>query len=387
MKTLLSILKFVLALFGGCAIGLILGGVGVVCFTDTSLREYIGRFGDIALGEAGLAALVGVAAFIVSICIVIIAHEAGHLVAGLLSGYKFVSFRVFNFTFVKENDKLKVKKFGVAGTGGQCLLTPPELCEDKIPTFWYNAGGVAAQIILLAIALPFMWIADNPFVKEAVAIFLLADGLMLLNNAIPMKMGGIGNDGYNMLYLRRTPLSIHALVLQLRTNALIQNGVRPRDMPSEWFEWKEDIDWRNALEVPIPLMYASCEIDKGEFEAAYNLFEKLYAHRDEIMGLYVNEIACELVFCAMVTNRLDRAKELLDDKLLKYISAYKGVMSSKQRIECAKALYLDSDRKKAEAIYEALQKREKEYLLRGEVASDLEIMGAILSAQTQSKPE
>jgi len=377
MKTLKTVLKLISGLLVGVVVGLSISAIGIVRFTDITLSEFIGRLGDMALGEAGLAVLTGMCAFLVSLFVIIILHEAGHLVAGLLSGYKFVPFRVFGYVFIKEDGKLRVKKFGVAGTGGQCLLVPPEKPDDEIPTFLYNAGGIMVQILLLLTALPFMWIADSPFMKECIAIFLLFDVLLLLVNAIPAKMGGIGNDGYNMLYLHKNPLSKHSFVLQLRTNALIQSGVRSKDMPSGWFVWKEDIDWENALEVAIPLMFASREIDKGNFEEAYGLFDKLYSRKDKIMGLYVNEIACELAFCAMATNRIDRAKGLLDDKLLKYIDGYKEVMSSKQRILFAKALLVDSDIKKAHEIYESLEARQDEYLLKGEVESDLDIMRRI----------
>ena len=44
-----------------------------------------------------------------------IIHEAGHLVFGLMTGYKFCSFRVASFMWLKENGKLKFKRLMVAG--------------------------------------------------------------------------------------------------------------------------------------------------------------------------------------------------------------------------------------------------------------------------------
>ena len=49
--------------------------------------------------------IAGVLAFILHI----IVHEAGHLFFGLLSGYKFISFRVFDFKMKMENLKLDLK--------------------------------------------------------------------------------------------------------------------------------------------------------------------------------------------------------------------------------------------------------------------------------------
>ena len=42
--------------------------------------------------------------FILSIVLHIIIHEAGHLVMGLLTGYTFLSFRIFSWVLVKQHN-------------------------------------------------------------------------------------------------------------------------------------------------------------------------------------------------------------------------------------------------------------------------------------------
>ena len=44
---------------------------------------------------------------------IIIIHELGHLIFGLLSGYKFSSFRIGNIMLVKTGGKLKFKKLTI----------------------------------------------------------------------------------------------------------------------------------------------------------------------------------------------------------------------------------------------------------------------------------
>ncbi len=376
MKT---VLKMILGLLIGVLAGLILGGGAAVLFTDTTIPEFFEKLRGMAGVEALLAASVGIGAFLLSLLILIPAHEAGHLVCGLLNGYKFVSFRIFNLTFIKIDGKIRIKKFSVAGTGGQCLLTPPELPVEEIPTVLYNAGGVLANILLLIVVLPLFFLDLHPLLKEALVIYCFIDAFMILTNGIPMKLGGISNDGYNILYLRNQSKSKRSLMIQLRSNAMIQEGVRPKDMPDEWFVPDSEINYKNPMEVAVPLMHASRTIDEMEWEKAYKEIEKLYEHKDEIMTLYVNEIACELLFCALVTGRIERANEILDAKLKKYIESYSKVMSSKMRILCAMALYLDNDREKAEKIYKSLKEAQPNYLLQGEVKSDLAIMQSILN--------
>ncbi len=177
-----------------------------------------------------------------------------------------------------------------------------------------------------------------------------------------------------MKLMKKNLQSKQGIVNQLRANALIQNGVRPKDMPKDLFSNPKDIDYKNALEVSIPLMYTSRLIDNKEYEKALAEIEALYSHKDEIMPLYVKEIACELAFLYLRTGNQDEARKLLDKDLRKYIETYRKMMSSKERLLVAIALYLDKDEAKARELYEQFNARKEEYLLQGEVKSDLALI-------------
>ena len=78
---------------------------------------------------------------VIGVVIQIIVHEAGHLVFGLLTGYKFVSFRVFDFKLEKDsNNKFKLRLQHMRGTLGQCLMKPPKYIEGKFRYKLYLAG-------------------------------------------------------------------------------------------------------------------------------------------------------------------------------------------------------------------------------------------------------
>lgn len=377
MNILKSIIKVIGGLLIGVVAGLVIAALGLVCFTDTTFTGFLSKLSSTSFLEAMGAAGFGVLMFALSVAILIPIHEAGHLICGLLSGYRFVSFRIFNLTFIKRNGKLRVKRYSIAGTGGQCLLTPSDLPIEKIPTGLYNIGGVLANIIAMLTVLPLLMVSD-PFVKEAVVIFLVTGLFLVLLNGIPMKIYGAGNDAFNMLALRKSKLAKRGFVEALRANALIQDGVRPKDMPDRWFVVTPEINYSDQLEVSIPMMAASRLIDEMNFHEALTSFEELYSHKDEIIGLFVKEIECELVFLRLVNGKIDKARSLLTTELNKYIETYSNCMSSKQRVLCAVALYIDNDREKGVMIYKNLLRDEKNYLLQGEVKSDLSVMKSIL---------
>lgn len=374
-----QIFKMILGFLAGGAIGLVGATVIVVLFMGVSLEDYLHKLASIEWDEVVVAGLAGVAGLVVAFPLHVIVHEGGHLVCGLLTGYRFVSFRIFNWVLIREAGKLRIKRFSVAGTGGQCLLSPPDLPLDEIPVTWYNLGGVLANMLAVAIAFLFMRWTANPFVEIFLIIFIIIGLFLALMNGIPMTIGGVSNDANNVILLRKDKESKRALMIQLKANALVQQGVRPCEMPEEWFRVEGEVDYKNPLLVNLCNMEASRLLDEERWEEAHSLFAGIYEHKAEIMGLYVKEIACELLFTSLVTQRHEQASQLYDEELKKYIRQFKEVMSSKQRILCAVAYYLENDKAKAMQIYEALQQQQQRYLMQGEVKSDLALMKAFVA--------
>lgn len=373
-----SILKLVASLAVGMAIGLCFASIFIVLFTEMTFTEFWQKFAS-QFSDIWKMMLVGIFSMIAAVVILIIIHEGGHLVAGLLTGYKFVSFRIFNWTFIRINGKLTVKKFAVAGTGGQCLMSPPDVSLDKMPVAWYNLGGIIANLIAALLVLPLLFVDCHTFVTEFALIFLVIDAFLLIVNGIPMKVGGITNDAHNVLYLRKNPKAMLGLVLQLKFNAASQNGLRPKDMPEEWFNADTDINYRNALELAPLIMLGSRYLDMEDYGKSIEIHEQLYSHKEEIIKLYVNEIASELVYLYLIKGDTEHASQLYDNKLKTYTENYQKVLSSKKRLLCAIALKMENDREKAQTIYDELKAQQSDYLLQGEVASDLHLMQSLLS--------
>lgn len=133
-----------------------------------------------------------------------IIHETGHLIFGLLSGYQFSSFRIFNFMWLKEEGTLKLRKMSIVGTSGQCLMVPPELKDGKIPIMLYNFGGVILNVISSVISLVIAIITFES--RWSLFGFLMAvEGIILaFLNGIPLKLSGLSNDGYNAFSIKKT---------------------------------------------------------------------------------------------------------------------------------------------------------------------------------------
>lgn len=378
-------LKIIGSLIIGAALGFGISTLFIILTTDLTFEEFIGKFGNVELLEMGGVILFSVLSFLVAIVVHVLFHEGGHLIAGLLTGYRFVSFRIFNFTLLKSGGKLCIKRFKIAGTRGQCLLAPPEKPLEQIDAVWYNAGGFLANLLLSGGALCGLFFVGGPLAKTFLFIFALTGIFFALLNGIPFKVGGMPNDGYNMKMLRHNLESKKAMCTQLSVNALVQEGVRPNAMPSEWFTTPQgdDFNWKDPLQLSIRLMEASYIMDCGDMEKSHQMLEEAYSHKESIAPLFVNEIVCELIYTSLATGLTERARELYTKEIQTYISQHRKVMSSKERVMFAIKLLMEGDPAGAREIMDSVSSRQNEYLMQGEVKMDLSLMGQLILGPSQ----
>lgn len=367
----------------GACLGFMAVWIGIFLFTDSSFSSLGNKFVSVNFGElAGILLMVFIFMFL-SFFLQVIIHEGGHLVCGLATGYRFVSFRILNFTLIRQDGKFRIKRFGIAGTGGQCLLTPPDKPLQDIPCVLYNLGGIIANLLTAFIAiLLFLTVDEMPYSLNLFLFLFCIIGIFLgLTSGIPMKISGIGNDADNVRLLLKDKRSKQALVTQLHINALVQKGIRLKEMPEEWFRQEGAINYKDALQTSVHLMSISRLTDLEEWDRAYNALEEAMKHKDEIIGLFVKEITCELLYIALISGKSEQVEELYTDEIALYIKQYKKVMSSKQRLLCALALYREKDATKAKEIYETVCQRKDKYLMQGEVIMDIALMQSMLNSE------
>ena len=125
--------------------------VGAVCGMLPVVHFNSAVTGDKAIAESLLSYVLLLGGMWMALLLQILIHEAGHLIFGLLSGYRFSSFRIGSFMWIKEDEHLKIKRLSIAGTGGQCLLVPPEPSDGKTPFALYNLGGSIANLVFALI--------------------------------------------------------------------------------------------------------------------------------------------------------------------------------------------------------------------------------------------
>ncbi|MCL2368602.1 MAG: hypothetical protein FWC72_06370 [Oscillospiraceae bacterium] len=285
-------------------------------------------------GSASLLRLVGLVVVAVAFLVLhIILHEAGHLLMGKLSGYRFVSFRVYSLMIVNENGKLKRKKFHVTGTAGQALMSPPEMKNGTFPSVFYNLGGCLMNLLVSALCFWLFWILPAPW---SVFFFVgMLPGLFTgLANLIPFRIGGMPNDGYTALLLgrRNNPAAHQAFWVTLRANAELASGVRPREFPTAWFDWVDMEQLRDPLVASAALLKYNYLLDRMDLVEARAFAKGVLGSTEQLLNVHRNELLCELMFHELIgACRKSEIDRLSTGELKNYMDST-STYASRQRL-------------------------------------------------------
>jgi len=305
----------------------------------------------------------------------IIVHEAGHLVFGLMTGYRFCSFRIGSFMWLKENGRLKLKRFTLAGTGGQCLMIPPDRKDGKIPLALYNLGGFIVNVIIGTLFLVgYLLFSDIPFLSPILLIFAVVGFMTAMMNGIPMRMGTVDNDGYNAFALSRNKEAAEAFWIQLKVAEQSAKGIRLKDMPAEWFAVPTDEAMKNSMVATRCVFACNRLMDEGKFDEADALMEHLLEMESGIVGLHHDLLICDRICVELIgENRSEVIESMLTKEQKRFMIAMKRYPTV-LRTQYVLALLFERDAAKAETIKNDFEKIVKSYPYPHEIDSERELM-------------
>ena len=322
---------------------------------------------------------VSFAAMLVLLCLGVLTqmlvHESGHLVFGLLTGYRFSSFRIFSYMWLKEGDHIRKKKLTVAGTGGQCLMAPPDFKNGTYPVVLYNLGGSLMNLIVAALVL--LWYQVMPYVPY-LSSFLLLNAILGIAfgiiNGVPLRMGVVDNDGYNAFSLRKNPEALRAFWIQMKINEQNANGVRLKDMPKDWFVVPDYEGMQNALISAIGVFCCNRLMDEHKFLEADRKMEELLTMKSAMVNLYRGLLTMDRVYVELIG---ENRREVVDRLLTKEIKAMMKPMKefpSVIRTQYAYELFYEEDPDRAQKVRVKFEKAALVYPYDSDIRSERELL-------------
>ena len=371
LRRILGIGVFVLISFG---MGFLIGGIMAAALPEEHGK---GTFFEMIL--------LLVAGGYTSMLLQTVIHEAGHLVCGLISGYRFSSFRVGSVMWLWDpvSSKIRRKKMSLAGTAGQCLMSPPDLVDGRMPVLLFNMGGALANVLAAVISFGLYFLTKSIPVLSVFCILMVAMGLIFaITNGIPMRVGGVDNDGYNARAMRKDPAAIRSFWVQLKANEQIARGVRLKDMPAEWFYVPDAEGMKNSIIAVMGVFMCNRLMDEQRFDEAEELMERLLKQETGIMGVHRSLMVGDLIYCKLLRkDSVETIDALMSEEHKKFMKSMK-TFPSVIRTDYAYTLLREKDEEKAAKILEQFDKVAGTYPYPSDIESERELL--VMAAESNS---
>ena len=285
----------------------------------------------------------------------IILHEVGHLIFGLISGYKFISFRLFRFTIVKKRNRLVFRIYRLKGSFGQCLMYPPEKVDYRYKLI--TLGGIIMNTITASIAV-----------------------LMILNKYVDTFLHSVGLSlfvfyGYGMAFISILPsiqLSDGASLKELknrsareynRTQLLIainlMNGFTYKELPGEMYFVSNREDLTNSIIGYHKILECYYYMDNKDWNKAKKTLMDFNIVNDNVPKLIRDIVAAEKMFLTLIENNLFTEDRELED----YLNGKGDINFQRVKTACN----INKNKKEKEKYKKIFIKNTKAYAYQGEV--------------------
>lgn len=338
----------------------------------------IGRFSDLAVPEAGagLSLLLlgaGLLAFFLFYLLLVILHEAGHLICGIMTGWKFVSFRIGSLTLVRREGRYLWRRSNLPGTAGQCLLEPPDGGFENCPFGLYNLGGGLMNLLIGGLLCCFLPIA-NPAAACILRAFAYLSFAFGANNLIPIKRKGMTNDGYMLIELRNNARSREANYLLLKAYAALIRVKTYGELPEELVERVSRYECRDlssVSEANVLSYRADFAFYRGDYADARAVSERI-AESAETLEIFKNEARAKLLYLKLMDGASPEEIDALYDKKLREYLAKVPELPSTKRLMFAVELLHKKDKEAAEKEYAALLKTAETAVCCAEAYAEIE---------------
>ena len=252
-------------------------------------------------------------------------HELGHLVFGRMSGYQFLSFRIGNHVWIQEDGVIKHKRYTLVGTGGQCLLVPPDVHPSQLPYKLYLSGGCVMNVISCVLFVVLSLLVRNAYVDTALLIMGYMGFIFALLNGLPFHLENVDNDACTMESIGESEQAKYGYWLQMKVHAEIASGKALRELPEEWFVDVSMEDMQNSMGATIYYLTMCRLMNQHRFDEVLQKMNQELLNSIALAGVHRHMLLCDLMYCKVL--RGESIEELLSDKQKQFMQAMRNNIS------------------------------------------------------------
>ena len=275
-------------------------------------------------------------------------HELGHLVFGLLSGYRFAYFQLLGYRIQKRNDHFEIVRKNNKPDLFQCIMAPPETDFKTFPVRLFFLGGylMVSLFILLFLGLAFLF-PSMSLPRFLFLQFVLMGGAYVLIGGLPSNISGTRTDTYNALTIPRDYRARCAFFIPRLVTYYSLKDIRLKDMPEECFYLPSPDELTDKTHSRMCSYYIDWLMDQGKFSEADEAMDYIFSHEYLFMGPYALLVSCNKIYLILVhTKKYEQVKFFYNDFIKNLMIEYGSMITVKRTLYVIALLY-EKDMEKA----------------------------------------
>lgn len=307
-------------------------------------------------------------------------YEIGRLIFGLMTGYKFLSFRISNIVIIRNFGRLIIKKNKSVRTSGNCVMLPPIKNNGKIPYYFYNKGGAILNFLLL----PWYALLCSKINSDLLKMIVVLLMIMSITSIVISVFGGSTNNeyitdkSYNVTLFKRKRKALQAFYIEMKIYEKILKGVRLQNLSDKYFEILNEYSVDNCFMEAVEAIYYKKLIDMHEFDRAKIRIEKILETDKKISDTYKCLLTCDYIYCQLVSGNIFKAKKAYTNEIKKLMNSMKKNLTV-IRTRYSYALLVDDSLSEAGKQRKLFDRLSKKYPYKVEIESEKELIDIVYS--------
>ena len=287
--------------------GAVVGYVGASLFFNGSLESP-----DIDVLElASIVLMLFLGSFLV-----ILFHEMGHVLGGLIMGNEFSMMIVGPLKLQKEDDQYQLTfNRDIAMAGGLALTLPTKVEGFKKRRAVVIGGGPFASLVLALVAyLLFLnfSVAGSKMLTTLLLVIGMLSAMIFIMTIIPMKAGGFMSDGMQLLMTFRNDDKAKQYADFMQLFALDNKGVSPKDLPATLFTKEQDKPIETSVDLAFQQYLYYRALDDNDLNTAKSLLQKIKEKLDIYPANFHADVQADwFVFYSLIQPDAAKAEQIL----------------------------------------------------------------------------
>lgn len=270
---------------------------------------------------------------LLSVFLVLLIHELGHIVGGLIGGNTFALLIVGPLRVEKEEEKLRWRLNKSMSAFGGLALTMPNSTENfKQRRALTVAAGPGASLLLAVLAWGLVFLTDPTVLQGAFRFFLFCLGglslIIFVATIIPMQSGGFLSDGMQLVQIFSNNPSAKRYEALLQLMARIQQGLRPKEIGEEELAVTTSLGYDDTFGLSALHYKYYKAVDGHDLVQAAELIQLLEDRIHIYPSPFQNTLWVEVaIFYSLIVPDLEKARPLAD-RLESYLNKEKNKFST-----------------------------------------------------------